>query len=84
MHPTKPILLWDIDGTLVRSSRPVIDAFRVALKQVYRISDGHPLDTAGKTDSQIVRETLAALDHAIIDAGLADFHALYVDECHQR
>lgn len=82
----KPFLLWDIDGTLILGSHPAIEAFNTALRHVYRLTDIPPLATAGKTDSQIVRETLVqrAIDPAVIDAGLADFHACYTDECRQR
>jgi phosphoglycolate phosphatase len=62
--PTTPVVLWDIDGTLVRSNggRVAVGAFLRAL----RLSCGlehdlpYPTESAGKTDPQIALEMLAA------------------------
>ena len=53
------LLLFDIDGTLVRGG-PAKEAFREALEVVFGTAgkiDGH--DFSGKTDPQIARELLA-------------------------
>jgi phosphoglycolate phosphatase len=62
--PAPPVVLWDIDGTLVRSNggRVAVSAFLRAL----RLSCGpehdlpYPSESAGKTDPQIALEMLAA------------------------
>lgn len=57
MHP---LVLWDIDGTLLRGDRTVTGLFLQALREVYAIEgDVQKIDYGGKTDGQIVLETLA-------------------------
>lgn len=70
----KALLLFDIDGTLLRGG-PAKTAFQEALVRVYGTAG--PVgqwDFSGKTDPQIARELLraAGLDDARIDAGLPD------------
>jgi phosphoglycolate phosphatase-like HAD superfamily hydrolase len=67
----KRLLLFDIDGTLVRGG-PAKQAFEDAMRQVFGTAgpiDGH--DFSGKTDPQIARELLsgAGLVDETIDAG---------------
>src|ERR671931_555731 len=78
-----PVILWDIDGTLVRSrgGRVSLTAFIVALKHVAQF-DGefaYPTDAGGKTDEQIALEVLdlaqIARDHA--ERLLNDFREVY-------
>jgi phosphoglycolate phosphatase-like HAD superfamily hydrolase len=62
------VVLWDIDGTLVRSNggRVSVSAFLRALRQV-AASDAelpYPKDSGGKTDEQIALEVLIAADLA--------------------
>lgn len=57
-----PILLWDIDGTLLRTPGIGVRAFARALETV----TGHPIariryDFGGKTDPLIARDLLAAV-----------------------
>ena len=78
-----PAILWDIDGTLIRSKggRVSLTAFLVALKDVAQHPDDfeYPMDAGGKTDPQIALEVLElarfARDHA--ELLLSDFHEAY-------
>lgn len=74
------LLLWDIDGTLIRGGRATSEAFHQALRSVYRLEgEIARIDTSGKTDGQIVVETLA--EHGVTAAAaierLADFRECY-------
>ena len=81
-----PVVLWDIDGTLVRSNggRVAVNAFLRALRLSCRLEHDlpYPTDSGGKTDPQIALEMLAAASigepHAmrILDA----FSATYLSE----
>jgi phosphoglycolate phosphatase len=67
----KTLLLFDIDGTLVRGG-PAKDAFRAALVDTYGTTG--PIDQwdfSGKTDPQIARELLreAGLEDGAIEGG---------------
>ena len=78
-----PVILWDIDGTLVRSNggRVSVTAFLNALKTAAAHPDDfdYPRDAGGKTDEQIALEVLAlakiAEDRAL--ELLADFREYY-------
>jgi phosphoglycolate phosphatase-like HAD superfamily hydrolase len=85
-----PLLLWDIDGTLMRGNRTVIHRFGQALREIYELpAEIRWTDHGGKTDGQIVLETLAL--HEIDEQrALADlprfikrYHELMVDVAHQ-
>jgi phosphoglycolate phosphatase len=54
----KPLLLFDIDGTLIRSETPaVLDAFAHAFRTVFAIDElVHRIDTSGMIDRQILAE----------------------------
>lgn len=76
MRTMRRLLLFDVDGTLVRGG-PAKKAFESAMEQVFGTAgpiDGH--DFSGKTDPQIARELLRleGLSHEEIDAG---FHRLW-------
>lgn len=80
------LILFDIDGTLVRG-RAARGAFEVALRHAYGTAgaiDTH--DFSGKTDPQIARELLvgAGLDHAVVDAGLPRLFERYLAELEVR
>ena len=82
----KRLLLFDIDGTLVRGG-PAKKAFELAMKLVFGTAgpiDGH--DFSGKTDPQIARELLCAagLGDEEIDAGLEPLWLEYLDELEPR
>ena len=77
------LVLFDIDGTLLRSDGAGRRAIRTALLEVYGRAgtiDSHPL--GGRTDPQIVREVLAQDDVAIaeVEAGLAAVWEVYLRE----
>src|SRR5437868_6461912 len=69
------MILWDIDGTLVRGKggRVSVNAFTRALQRAAQLESTlvYPKNVAGKTDSQIALEVLAA-------AALGDEHAATV------
>ena len=77
------LLLWDIDGTLIRGARSASQAFVAALRETYQLPDEiAAISYAGKTDQQIVRETLALHhihEHAV-DQHLAAFQQVYIRE----
>jgi phosphoglycolate phosphatase len=80
------LILWDIDGTLVRGKggRVSVNAFTRALQQASELSVElvYPKNVAGKTDTAIAMETLAAasLGDDAAAAVLATFGAAYVAE----
>jgi phosphoglycolate phosphatase-like HAD superfamily hydrolase len=55
------LLLWDVDGTLVRAGDLGAAVFDVALETVLGVRPQARVRMSGKTDPQIVREYLAAL-----------------------
>ena len=61
---SRPVVLWDIDGTLVRSNggRVAVNAFLRALRLSCQLEHDlpYPTDSSGKTDPQIALEMLAA------------------------
>ena len=61
------LLLWDVDGTLVRAGDLGAAVFDVALEAVLGVRPHARVRMSGKTDPQIVREYLAALDIAETD-----------------
>jgi phosphoglycolate phosphatase-like HAD superfamily hydrolase len=62
------VVLWDIDGTLVRSreKRVAVNAFLRALQMTAELPDHmpYPKDSGGKTDEQIALEVLLSSDVA--------------------
>lgn len=63
------LLLWDIDGTLVRAGAVAREVFDRAVEHAVGRSPGdHGVVMGGKTDPQIAREILAAM-------AIADEHA---------
>lgn len=81
------LLLFDIDGTLLRGGRAAKESFTFALLSVYGSTgpiENH--DFSGKTDLQIAREllTLAGLDDSDIDRGFEKFLALYLEGLQER
>lgn len=77
------LLLWDIDGTLIRSHGRSLEAFKAAFQRVYDVD--LPLgSTAGKTDGLIVRETLHSWEEAAILERLERFYVVYEGELQSR
>ncbi|GEM_PF-500525 len=72
----KKILLYDIDGTLIRYGSGFTElhntSFIHGFQAVYGVKAA-PYDTSGKTDMQIIKETLrkTGLDEERIDEGMA-------------
>lgn len=62
--PRPRLVLWDIDGTLVRGrgQRVAVDVFMRAFRATFGLPEDlpYPLDSAGKTDPLIARELLEA------------------------
>lgn len=59
----KRLILWDIDGTLLRGGSVAGSAFAAAVEKVVgKPAADHGVRFGGKTDPQIVREILAVLD----------------------
>jgi phosphoglycolate phosphatase-like HAD superfamily hydrolase len=57
------VILWDVDGTLVRTGGVGAEAFNTAIETLFGVSVGnHGVSLAGKTDPQIAREILTVLD----------------------
>jgi len=86
----RPLVLWDIDGTLMRGDGLVVTLFLRALSEVYELQgEVRRIDYGGKTDGQIVLETLALheLDEAAALERLARFgeryHALVSEVQHR-
>jgi phosphoglycolate phosphatase-like HAD superfamily hydrolase len=58
-----PVVLWDVDGTLVHTAGVGAAAFARAVETLYGVPAGeHGVSLAGKTDPQIAREILTVLD----------------------
>ena len=58
-----PVVLWDVDGTLVHTAGVGAAAFALAVETLYGVPAGeHGVSLAGKTDPQIAREILTVLD----------------------
>ncbi len=80
------LVLFDIDGTLVRGG-PAKVAFHTAMLETFGTAgaiDSH--DFSGKTDPQIAREllTAAGLHDAAVDAGLTGLWDRYIGELEAR
>ena len=69
------LILWDLDGTLARTGGVGAEAFGTAVETLYGVpAAGHGVTLAGKTDPQIAREILTALD--LHDSGDSRLSAL--------
>jgi phosphoglycolate phosphatase-like HAD superfamily hydrolase len=83
-----PLLLWDIDGTLLlKASKEHAQAIHAAIKRVYHVAipDGQ-VEAAGRTDIAIARSilTLAGVSAARVDERLLVFRAAAVEEYSRR
>ena len=82
---TAPILLWDIDGTLLAAGDGGLEHFHRALAAIVPGAAQSPLDTHGKTDWQIILELLdaAGVDRTMAEAVSAQLDAnatVFIDE----
>jgi phosphoglycolate phosphatase-like HAD superfamily hydrolase len=72
------LILWDVDGTLLSTDGIAAEAMRQAMREV--VGPAAPLartSYAGKTDWQIIRESLPSLDPAEVGERLHEFAAAY-------
>jgi phosphoglycolate phosphatase-like HAD superfamily hydrolase len=76
------VVLFDIDGTMLRSDGAGRRAIHAALTEVFGGTGPSDHRFDGKTDKQIVRElmTIAGHDRAAIDAGMERVLAVYTAE----
>ena len=77
------LVLWDIDGTLVRGGKAVAEAYEYALRAIYRLEgEIARVATARMTDGQIALDTLAqhGLAEAAVLSLLDDFRDAYSGE----
>lgn len=58
------LILWDVDGTLIRAGEVGADVFDDAIEHVLGKRPAERIRMGGKTDPQIVREYLALLEVA--------------------
>lgn len=73
----RAVVLWDIDGTLVRAGQIAGTVFADAVEAMFGMPAGdHGVRYGGKTDPQIAREILAALS---IDHDETHLQALVVE-----
>jgi phosphoglycolate phosphatase-like HAD superfamily hydrolase len=86
--PEVPLLLWDIDGTLLlRASREHAEAIHAAIRRVYRVEVPiERVEAAGRTDFAIARSilTLAGVSAERVDERLGDLRAAAVQEYARR
>jgi phosphoglycolate phosphatase-like HAD superfamily hydrolase len=71
----KKLLLFDIDGTLIKAAGGHTEAFAVAFKEVYGIYGSiYMIQPQGRTDQQIIRAVMqkCGIDNEIIDRKLND------------
>lgn len=68
MSEASPVLLWDIDGTLLAAGSGGLEHYYRALRDVVPDAPAPELSTHGKTDWQVIRELLTVarlpLSHA--------------------
>ena len=80
------LILFDIDGTLVRGTAAKF-AFETGMLQTYGTAGAvDSYDFSGKTDPQIARELLsdAGLEDAVVEAGLAGLWDRYIGGLESR
>jgi phosphoglycolate phosphatase len=59
----RSLILWDVDGTLIRAGPVASEVFGLAVAHVVGRHPGiHGVQMGGKTDPQIAREILATMD----------------------
>lgn len=75
------LVLFDIDGTLLWTDGAGRRAMEFALREVFGTTGPASYRYDGKTDRQIVRESMRAegIDDATIDARMPDIEALYLE-----
>lgn len=80
------LILFDIDGTLLRCGRQVAEVFISCLKQTYgTVGELDGYSFAGRTDPGIVLDLMTAggVDKESVVAGLPEMRQLYLDRLEQ-
>ncbi len=80
------LILFDIDGTLLRCGRQVAEVFLSCLREVYgTVGDLEGYSFAGRTDPGIVLDlmTAAGVEQESVVAGLPRMRRLYLDRLEQ-
>lgn len=75
------VVLFDIDGTLLRSGGAARGALEKAMQKVYGVAPQPHVVLDGKTDPQIVRELALSgtgMQQAEVDERIADFYEAYL------
>jgi phosphoglycolate phosphatase len=67
-NDTSPIILWDIDGTLLAAGNGGLDHYHSALRDVVAGAPAPEISTHGKTDWQVIRELLTAAELSLSHA----------------
>lgn len=80
----KPILIWDIDGTLSDSSGAGIDALSRTIEEHFDNAKNPTLDLAGATDGGIYRIMCERYDKAFSKLGLATFLKSYIPKLEEN
>jgi phosphoglycolate phosphatase len=74
----RKLILWDIDGTLIRTGGAGVRAMTRAFSQTCGISDAlKRVEVAGRTDRLIMTDALALSGRPLDDALLQEFRTLY-------
>ena len=77
----KKLVLFDIDGTLMRGVGAVVSSYRLAFQEIFGIDASiTDVDCSGRTDPEIVTEVLTArgFDQEAISQGLPRLFASYI------
>lgn len=74
----RKLILWDIDGTLIRTGGAGVRAMTRAFSETCGIADAlHRVEVAGRTDRLIMTDALALSGRPLDDALLEEFRSLY-------
>jgi phosphoglycolate phosphatase len=74
----RKLILWDIDGTLIRTGGAGVRAMTRAFSETCGIADAlHRVEVAGRTDRLIMTDALALSGRPLDDALLEEFRCLY-------
>ena len=75
----KTLLLFDIDGTLIRSGGCGERALRLAVRDTFNVDDDlRDIEIAGRTDTRIARQLLRKYGRDVNDEGIAEILENYL------
>jgi phosphoglycolate phosphatase len=78
--PTKRLLLFDIDGTLVNSGGAGVESLKRTVRNRFRAEDDlRDIEIAGKTDRAIIRDILHKYQVDPTEENIASFAREYID-----